>query len=201
MMKEFWQRAGLLTQILAVLSLAVSLLTWWGTQQSVLWFNFDWQLIKQGEVYRLLTPTFIHFMVASLPIHLIFNVLWLWELGGRIEKYEGTGSYFGLIMFTAIGSNVIQALTYNGSFSGFVGLFGGLSGVVYGLLGYMAVRHHFDKNYRLSVPLPILQFMLIWLVLGFTGLIGSIANGAHLGGLVLGAIYAWSKAQLSKVKR
>ena len=80
----------------------------------------------QGEYWRLLTPAFLHFGW----LHIVFNSLWLWELGTRVERAMGSAQLLGLFTVIALVSNTAQYL-----FGG-PGIFGGMSGVVYGLLGF-----------------------------------------------------------------
>ncbi len=138
--------------------------------------------MDHGQVWRLWTPMLIHFGL----IHITFNLLWLWEIGRRIELRQGSARLINIVMISALVSNGVQHLM-----SGEV-LFGGMSGVVYGLLGYALVWSRLRPAQSFGLPNGIYVFMLIWLALGFSGLIdvlgfGSIANGAHLGGLVAGA--------------
>ena len=80
----------------------------------------------EGQYWRLLTPVFIHFGW----LHIAFNSLWMWELGGKLELRLGSAMLGLLVVITGTGSNIAQFL-YTGP-----SLFGGMSGVVYGLLGY-----------------------------------------------------------------
>jgi len=87
----------------------------------------------------------------------------------------------------AVASNLGQYLWSGPS------LFGGMSGVVYGLLGYVWIRHKVSPRPQLAIPPGLLGFMLFWLLLGMSGIIdllmsGSIANAAHAVGLVTGMI-------------
>jgi len=139
--------------------------------------------MENGEVWRLWTPMLIHFGL----IHITFNLLWLWEIGRRIEFIQGPSRVFNVVMITALVSNGVQHLL-----TGSV-LFGGMSGVVYGLLGYALIWSKLRPAQSLQLPDGIYIFMLIWLALGFSGFIdmlgfGSIANGAHLGGLIAGLV-------------
>jgi GlpG protein len=73
-------------------------------------------------------------------------------------------------------------------------LFGGLSGVIYGMFGYCLVIELDLKYERYSLPPAIYLFMLVWMLLGFLGVLtlfgfGNVANYAHLGGLIGGLIF------------
>jgi GlpG protein len=139
--------------------------------------------LPQGEYWRLITPIFLHFSL----MHIIFNMLWLWDLGRRVEQLQGTWHLFGIVLSMAMGSNIIQFM-----FSG-ASIFGGMSGVIYGLLGYCWMWSKFHPNTDLCVPVPVMTAMMIWLVLclvGFATLLGAgqVANAAHVGGLIMGLL-------------
>lgn len=139
--------------------------------------------LGRGEYWRLVTPVFLHFGI----FHLAFNGLWLWELGRRIETLAGTLHMLMIVLLMAIASNVGQYL-WSGP-----ALFGGMSGVVYGLLGYVWIRNRVSPRAILSLPGGLLGFMLIWLLAGMSGfmelLMGvNIANAAHAIGLISGMV-------------
>ncbi len=136
-----------------------------------------------GQLWRLITPVFIHFGW----MHIVFNSLWCWELGKRIEATLGSLNMAGLFLVTAILSNTAQHQV-----SGPV-LFGGLSGVVYGLLGFAWVAGRVNPAWRQLAPAtPIMLFMVGWLVICLLGVVDvlgfSVANAAHVGGLGSGAL-------------
>jgi GlpG protein len=140
--------------------------------------------IGRGELWRLFTPAFLHFGV----FHIVFNGLWLWELGRRLEVTLGWRQYLLFVLVTGTLANVAQYCWSGPS------LFGGMSGVVYALVGYIWMRQRQAPHPALAVPPGIIGFMLVFLVIGLTGIIdqfmqGSVANGAHLGGLMAGM--AW----------
>lgn len=140
-------------------------------------------LVDSGQWWRLLTPMFLHFDL----LHFLFNAVWIWEFGRRIETLESSGKLLLVTFFSSLSANLMQA-----SFGGSM-LFGGMSGVVFGYVGYVAVLQRLRPTLGYDVPWPLLGFMLAWLALGFTGLVdffidGSIANGAHLGGLMGGIL-------------
>ena len=64
-----------------------------------------------------------------------------------------------------------------------------MSGVVYALAGYIWMRGRHDHASGLYLDRRSIEWLLIWLVLCFTGLLGPVANAAHLGGLVAGVVW------------
>ena len=141
--------------------------------------------MQNNEWWRLITPMFIHFSLT----HLVFNCLWIYVLGSKIEQIDGHITFINLVIFSSIISNLAQ------HFFGESALFGGLSGVIYGLLGYCMIIEIDTKQERYDLPPALYLFMLIWLILGFLGILnlfgfGNVANYAHLGGLISGIIFA-----------
>ena len=142
-------------------------------------------LPHEGEYWRLLTPIFLHFGW----LHIAFNSLWVWEIGSRIERRLGSPFLVFLVLVIGLGSNTAQYL-YTGPV-----LFGGMSGVVYGFFGFCWVLSALRPDSGLALPQGILIFMLVWLVfcmVGPTELLssGSVANAAHVVGLLLGCVAA-----------
>ena len=141
--------------------------------------------LEDNEWWRIITPIFIHFSFA----HLAFNCLWIYILGEKIENTDGSLVFIILVTFSAILSNSFQYFWTESS------LFGGLSGVIYGLIGFCMILE-FESSYdRYQLPPGLYMFMLVWLVMGFVGILdlfgfGSVANFAHLGGLISGVIFA-----------
>jgi GlpG protein len=63
---------------------------------------------SNGEIWRLLTPAFLH----SGIIHFLFNSLWMWELGRRLEFFMGRWHFLLFFVVTAIAANIAQYLWY-----------------------------------------------------------------------------------------
>jgi len=182
-----------LTLTLIAISIIVAIVTRLGTSNEILMYltitryeiagNFirwidNFPEIRSGEVWRLVTPIFIHLGI----IHLLFNMLWLKTLGEIFEAQHSTLRLGLFVVVTAVLSNVAQYFTSGPSF-------GGMSGVVYGLLGFIWLRGRFDPTAGYRLNQGIVVMMIIWFFLGFTGLIGHIANTAH--GVGFGVGLAW----------
>ncbi len=142
------------------------------------------ETLRRGEWWRLASPAFLHFGL----FHIVFNSLWLWEFGRRIELLVGSWTYLVLFSALVLGANAGQYL-WSGP-----ALFGGLSGVVYGLLGYIWIRGRRIPHPLLTLPGAILPIMLVWLAVCLLGVVdifigGGVANGAHVSGLVIGMTF------------
>ncbi len=136
--------------------------------------------IRKGELWRNITPIFIHLE----PIHLIFNMIWLYQLGRLIESLRGTVRFAILVLAVAILSCLSQAIAP--SDWGGTPFFGGMSGVVYGLFGYIWMKSLFDTQPGFYLSQSTVIIMLAWLFLCMTPAIPNVANVAHVVGLIAG---------------
>ncbi|MCD1126486.1 rhomboid family intramembrane serine protease GlpG [Jinshanibacter sp. LJY008] len=143
------------------------------------------------QIWRWVTHAFLHFSLT----HILFNLVWWWYLGGPLEKRLGTGKLLEITLLSAILSGYGQAV-----FSGH--LFGGLSGVVYALMGYCWLSGERAPERGIFLQRSLMIFAVVWLVAGYFdafSMVGiSVANAAHLGGLVVGLALAWWDTRSSK---
>ncbi len=135
--------------------------------------------IRAGEFWRLLTPCFLHFHL----LHLVGNVGWLYVLGRQMESALGAWRYVGLLVLLGAVSNLAQGLLSGPNF-------GGMSGVVCGVFGYVWFKSRYALQEGYTLPTESAVLFLGWVVLCLTGVVGPIANVAHLSGLVLGVLLA-----------
>ncbi len=164
--------------------------------------------VRHGEVWRLVTPIFLHFSI----MHIVFNMWWLRDLGSMIEGRQSSNYLIVLVLVLAVGSNLTQfylggylsghPIRLNDHIVGYGGPnFGGMSGVVYGLMGYIWIRGKWDPGSGLFLHSSNVTMMIIWFFFCMTpwsSVLGAaVANGAHAGGLVMGM--AWGR--LSSLKR
>lgn len=144
-----------------------------------------------SELLRMLTPILLH---GGL-VHLAFNMMWLWELGVRIERAQSSLALAGVVVVLGLLSNTVQYI-YGGGIN-----FGGMSGVVYGLFAYIWMWQLFDPRKGLALPGSLIWFMVISLGIMTILDLRMIANEAHLGGFMAGILYGAITATLSRILR
>jgi GlpG protein len=142
--------------------------------------------VRSGQIWRLITPILLH---GDL-LHLLFNMFWLMDLGSQIEARSG-GRKLSLMVV------IIAALSNLGQYYAAGPAFLGMSGVVFGLFGYVWVRSKLDPRSGLFLSQFNVVLMVIWLFLCTTGLAGAIANVAHFSGIGLGLLWGFLAAKLN----
>ena len=143
--------------------------------------------VRSGELWRLITPIFLH----SGGLHLLFNMMWLLDLGGMIEARQGWGRLALLVVVMAVLSNVGQYF-WNGP------AFGGMSGVVFGFFGYVWLRGKLDPRSGFFIDRTNVILMIVWFFACATGMIAHIANVAHGVGLGVGLLWGFLSARFSR---
>jgi len=194
-------RIGRLTAILIGLSILVALVTSLGQDRLAClpfyitvfggrpggpWFPE----IMHGEVWRLVTPIFLHLGI----MHIAFNMMCLKDLGTAIEQVLSARYLLALVLVIGALSNLAQF-----AFAG--PNFGGMSGVIYGLLGFIWMKAKFDPAPRFRMPQEILLWMLGWFVICVLGIMPRVANYAHGAGLLAGIIWGYISARRTPRKK
>jgi rhomboid protease GluP len=144
-------------------------------------------LIMQGQVWRLITPIFLH--SSSLPsglFHIGFNMYALYIFGPQLELFYGRWRYLALFMVSGFAGNVMSFIfTQSPSL--------GASTAIFGLLGAEGVLIYQNREVFGSIARRALtQVVLIAavnMVIGFST--PGIDVWGHLGGLIGGTLYAW----------
>jgi membrane associated rhomboid family serine protease len=136
------------------------------------------------QYYRLLTAGFLHDGI----LHIAFNMWFLYIMGPMLENAVGRLNYavvyfvsllagsFGALLFTPLDPSV------------------GASGALFGVLGALIVVAYYR---RISIWQSGLALILIINIV-FSLTVADISIGAHLGGLVGGAICGWLIVQLGE---
>lgn len=155
------------------------------TRDTAPWFSD----IKNGEVWRLFTPIFLH---ANI-LHLLFNMLWFWLLGKMIEENMKPFHFLCFLSFAALITNSLQYLM-TGPF------FMGISGVVAAMAGYIWVRkrsapweyYPISKTTINILGIYIFGLVLLQIIVFFLRISHilqldiNMANTAHLSGVLIG---------------
>ena len=157
--------------------------------------NSPWYLVAQGEIWRVITPIFLHFGA----MHIVFNAIWLWFLGSRIESVYGPLKLGLIVLITAVASNSAQAWV------SFPTIFGGMSGVVYGLFAYVWIVGLFAKKPQFELPPALPPIMILFMLISWLGVFdglagGEVADTAHTVGFASGLVCAGIALVLAKNK-
>jgi membrane associated rhomboid family serine protease len=144
-------------------------------------------LVADGEVWRLVTYSFVH----SGILHIGFNLLILWQLGIMMEPAIGR-LQFGIIYFVSVLTGALGALMLDPN----VGTVGA-SGGVFGLMAAAIVIMRSRGIDPMATGLPL--WLGLNLVITFT--IPNISIGGHIGGLIGGALAALVLAELPRSVR
>ncbi len=144
--------------------------------------------VRRGEVWRLFTPILIH--SPTMFLHVLFNMLWLKDLGSMVEARQSSLQLGILVLVISGASNVAEYFVRGPQFCG-------MSGVVYGLFGYIWMRGKFDPASGYFIDRTTVIMMLVWFAFCFSGLL-PIANTVHSVGLGLGVAWGYVFAMTTR---
>ncbi len=137
----------------------------------------------------LLTYMFLHGSIW----HLAGNMLFLWVFGDNVEDALGHVRYLIFYLLCGIAGGLVYFATQLHSTSPLIGASGAIAGVVAAYVMLSPHVHLWVLVLRI-IPLQLPAYWAIgaWivmnLVLAFSGLDSSVAWWAHIGGLIAGAI-------------
>jgi membrane associated rhomboid family serine protease len=144
----------------------------------------------------LVTHQFLHADV----FHVLFNMIFLWAVGGLLEWSLGAPGFLAAYLGSGIAAGLLHAAAHAGSTEPAIGA----SGAVAGLMGLFAVRHGRTRLRFVMIAAafaaprvhvlswPAWVFLGLWLLeqvfyASFGPTVGGIAVLAHLGGFATGA--------------
>jgi GlpG protein len=146
----------------------------------VLWPQTPLDQTLRLEPWRLFTPIFIHYSVS----HFVFNAVTLFSFGTLIESLRKTWRFALLVLFLATVSNLAEYWWEHRQ--GQIANFGGMSGVCFGLFGYVWMKAWNEPWSGFYMSNQSIVFMFIFHLLCMSGAMGNIANAAHIGGQIAG---------------
>jgi len=137
------------------------------------------ELIRDGQLWRLLTPALVHGSIA----HIGFNMYALLSFGTGLEQHFGHRRFLLLYVLGAFAGNVMSFLFTNADSVG-------ASTAIFGLIGAEGVflvqnRKLFAHQFRSAIG----NVIFIAGVNLFLGLAPSVDNWGHVGGLVGGLMF------------
>jgi membrane associated rhomboid family serine protease len=143
--------------------------------------------VAEGQWYRLLTSMFLH---ASY-VHILFNMVSLWWIGGPLEAALGRARYLALYFVSGLAGSALSYLLADANQPSL-----GASGAIFGLFGATAVllrRLNYDMR-------PVLALLAINLIFTFNPAF-SISWQAHIGGLVSGVAVGYAMVHAPRERR
>lgn len=132
-----------------------------------------------GQIWRIITPIFLHMGF----IHLLFNMLWFLDIGSIIEFKYSKKYLIAFVFISGVVSNLFQYAFKGPSF-------GGMSGVIYAMLGFIWINKKINTSFEYSLPKHDIFMMIGWFFLCLFGIFPNVANYAHAGGLAIGIWWA-----------
>lgn len=165
---------------IALLATGVTIAWWTGANISLLFENAQ---IRRGQFWRLATSVLPHLDI----LHLAFNLYWLWMLGTVVERVYGHLRTALLLLLFAVGSGSWDFALAQGGV--------GLSGVGYGLFGFLYVLSQYDERFKDSLDKRTVNLFIGWFFVCIFATVThlfSVANVAHAAGGVLGLLLGYA---------
>ena len=182
----FKQKKILITYILMGINIGMFFLTYliyFITKGNVDLYNLlsvNASAVKSGEIYRLLTGTFMHAGPLYLPIHLFFNMYALYIIGTQVENFIGRYRYLIIYLGSAIMGSLLSCVILHGDSIG-------ASGAIFGLMGSLVYfGYHYRVYFGNILKTQIIPLIIFNLLLGFY--LSGVDNFAHIGGLIGGVL-------------
>ena len=177
--KIFSPKKPVVTYILIVLNLMVFLYgVLHGNDELINMFGNNYELVQNGEFYRLFTCMFVH---ADI-LHILFNMIALYSIGPVVERYYGKSKYIFIYLVSGLLGSVFSSVFMSANSVSI-----GASGAIFGLLGSIC---YFTYYYRATLQGilrdSIVPVIVINLIIGF--MLPSVDLVAHIGGLLGGIL-------------
>ncbi|MEV6016522.1 MULTISPECIES: rhomboid family intramembrane serine protease [unclassified Streptomyces] len=151
------------------------------------WLSGEVQGVAEGQWYRMVTSMFLHGSV----MHILFNMVSLWWIGGPLEAALGRARYITLYFVSGLAGS---ALTYLLAGPNQPSL--GASGAIFGLFGATAILMR-RLNYDMR---PVIGLLVVNLIISFSPGF-NIAWQAHVGGLIGGVVVGYAMVHAPRERR
>ena len=131
--------------------------------------------ITGGQLWRLITPSFLH----KNLVHFLLLLAFLFQFGRIIEEISGRTYLLAMFFVSAIVSNFLEFKISNAHF-------GGMTGTVYCLYGFIWIRSLIDTKYAGKLNQIVHAFMLGLILSGFMNIFYINNRFGSIGGLIIG---------------
>lgn len=134
---------------------------------------------KDGEYWRLITATFMHFGFS----HLLNNMVLLGTAGQILERALGPIKYLILYLLAGIGGSTLSyaQMIHSGDYAVAAGASGAIFGIV-GALLWVVIRN--KGHYETLTGKGLIAMIVLCLYYGIST--GGVDNWGHIGGLIGG---------------
>ena len=152
-------------------------------------FIYDFAAVRRGEVWRLITPVFLHAGVW----HLFFNMLVLYWAGSAVEELYGSREFLCFYLAAGVFSGAADFLAHStGLLTPARGL--GASGAVTAVFVVLACHYpHRKVLLYFLIPMPVWLLVVLYVAVDFVGFLGNNQDGVghlvHLAGALFGFVY------------
>jgi membrane associated rhomboid family serine protease len=174
-----------MTVVLVAITTIVSLVVDFGGKpgdELGLLLIMDKVALAAGEIWRLWTVTLVHAPLTQMPLHLLFNMYFLWLAGPFVERLYGRGVFLSFYLVFAAGASLVSFAFSGAQYAV------GASGAIFGLFGLLAAadrihRPMLDRQSRGFLG-QLAGLVIFNLIFGF--IVPNVDNMAHIGGLLTG---------------
>lgn len=159
------------------------------------WLSLNMTDLEKGQIWRLLTYGFCHSRVDLF--HILFNMLFLWWFGRRLEQLDGSREFLTFYLTSIVAAGV--AYIGLGLVTGLNAPVIGASGGVMAVLAVFAMRYPEEKIYIwMILPVKVRWILIAYLIFDLHPVLlalageapnSGVAHAAHLGGLAFGFAY------------
>lgn len=149
------------------------------------------ELIRQGQLWRLITPVLLHGGFT----HIVFNMYALISFGQALERHFGHGRFLLLYLLGGFAGNVMSFLMTNANSLG-------ASTAIFALVGAEGVfllknRKLFAGQFRSAIGNII---FIVFINLFIIGALPNIDNWGHIGGLLAGLMFSWFASPIWEIE-
>ena len=136
------------------------------------------------QIWQLITHQFLHGGI----LHIAFNMLALFSLGGHVENFLGEKKFTYFYLISGAFAGLFHSMLVNDVSHPMVGA----SGAIFAIFGFFGLAYPNEKLYAFFIPIGIKARNLLFTLIGLEVLLALISNGdgvghwAHVGGAIAG---------------